>query len=208
MRSDGGCITCQKHCNLPRDKGLFIYTGLRETIGDFFSLTAPKYSFFYLPHNVEMKEAKNVCPLESIVTTAITQVIWLKLRHPARFSCALASRRPKTARRLPGQQNAPEALPPRGLHCGLFHGQFQSIVNTTRDRNLQCHLLIRNVLTVLVRGAAHSRSWWPWVKWAAFAADLRGSYIKRLPLQGWRAAHFSVPRLPLSSPLSRRPQAV
>lgn len=48
----------------------------REAIGNFFSLPVPNiHSPFYLPHNVEMEEVKRVCPLESIVTAAITQVI-------------------------------------------------------------------------------------------------------------------------------------
>lgn len=48
----------------------------REAIGNFFSPPVPNiHSSFYLPHNVEIEEAKSVCPLESIVTAAITQVI-------------------------------------------------------------------------------------------------------------------------------------
>lgn len=64
-----------------------------------FSLLASNIHFsFYLPHNIEIKEAKSVCPLESIVTTAITQVIWPKLRLPAWFFYALTSRQQKMER--------------------------------------------------------------------------------------------------------------
>lgn len=45
-----------------------------------------------------MKEVKGVCPLESIVTTAITQVIWPKLRHPAWFFYGLSLRQQKMKR--------------------------------------------------------------------------------------------------------------
>ena len=69
-----------------------------QTNGDF-SLPAPNiHSSFYLPHNIDMKEAKRVCPPQSIVTTAITQVIWPKLRHPAQFFYNLTLRQQKMER--------------------------------------------------------------------------------------------------------------
>lgn len=72
----------------------------RETIGNFFSsLPVPNiHSPFYLAHNVEMEEVKSVCPLESIVTAAITQAIWSKLRRPLWFFYALTSRQQKRER--------------------------------------------------------------------------------------------------------------
>lgn len=83
--SDLGCKTRQKHFNPPWVKGSHVCAGAfsnKQLV--IFLLAAPNiHSSFYLPHNIEMKEAKRVCPLESIVTTAITQVIWPKLRHPA-----------------------------------------------------------------------------------------------------------------------------
>lgn len=159
--SDLGCITCQKHFNLPWIRAYTSMLVSEKQLVIFFT-ACPKYSFFYLPHNVEMKEAKSVCPLESIVTTAITQVIWLKLRHPAWFFYALTSRQQKMERvahkKAKCSKGTSWKLP---IRCGLFQRPFQSIGNSTRDKNLQCHLLIQNVFMFLVCGCfSHSRSWW------------------------------------------------
>lgn len=87
--SDFSSITCQRHFSPPWVKGSYIYAGAypeRRLL--IFSLPNPNiHSSFSLPHNIEMKEAKSVCPLESIVTTAITQVIWPKLRILTVFLC-------------------------------------------------------------------------------------------------------------------------
>lgn len=118
-----------------------------------FSLLASNIHFsFYLPHNIEIKEAKSVCPLESIVTTAITQVIWPKLRLPAWFFYASTSRQQKMERVAHKKAKCSRGTSWKRslIHRELFQDQFQSIVNTPRDRNIRCHLFIQNVLMVCV----------------------------------------------------------
>lgn len=65
-----------------------------------------------------MKEAKSVCPLESIVTTAITQVIWPKLRHPPGFSMPSLQGNRNWKEWLTRKQSALATLPARGHQYG------------------------------------------------------------------------------------------
>lgn len=68
-----------------------------------------------------MKEAKSVCPLKSIVTTAITQVIWPKLRHPPGFSMPSLQGDRKWKGWLTRKQRAPAIPTARGHQYGGGH---------------------------------------------------------------------------------------
>lgn len=163
MISDLGSITCQKHFNLPRVKGSSIYAGAcPEKQLLIFSLPAPNiHSSFYLPHNIEMKEAKSVCPLESIVTTAITQVIWPKLRHPAWFFYALTSRPQKKGRVAPKKAKCSRGTSweRSQIHPGVFQGQFQPIVTLPEIETSNATCLFKMPSCSWYVDASHSRRW-------------------------------------------------
>lgn len=110
----------------------------------FFTRCSNIHSSFYLPHNIEMKEAKRVCPLESAVNTAITQVIWPKLRHPAWFFYDLTWRQQEMER---GARKKTEC---HHQYTLAISGPISQPVSTTRSRNLQCLSLIQNTLLFLV----------------------------------------------------------
>lgn len=69
-----------------------------------------------------MKEAKRVCPLESVEATAITQVIWPKLRLPAWFFYDLTLRQQEMERGLIRKQSAITSI------LWLFQGQSLSLL--------------------------------------------------------------------------------
>lgn len=176
MISALGCITCQKHFNLPWVKGSSIDAGVYpEKQLLIFSLPTPNiHSSFYLPHNIEMKEAKSVCPLESIVTTAITQVIWSKLRHPAWFFYALTSRQQKKERVAPKKAKCSRGTSwERSLiHPGIFQGQFQPIFILPEIENSSATCLFKHphvcgMWMLLTAGGDNQQ-----VKWKALAAYL------------------------------------
>lgn len=138
MISDFGSITCQKCFNLPWVEGSSIDAAVYpEKQLLIFSLPTPNiHSSFYLPHNIEMKEAKSVCPLESIVTTAITQVIWPKLRHSAGFSMPWFQGNRKRKEWFPRKQSALKALPGKGhgYILGYIKANFSLLLYYQREK--------------------------------------------------------------------------
>lgn len=143
--SDLGCIMCQKGLNLLQDMDSHIHASFRETVGDFFSLPAPNIHFsFYLPHNVEMKEAK--CVSSGINCNYCYYTGHLaQIETSAWFFYAFTSRQQKLKRvaHKKAKCSSDTSCKRSPIRQGRLQDQFQSIVNTTRGGSLNATCLFK-----------------------------------------------------------------